>query len=443
MSRPGDPRAKVFAFLGLCLLLHMVTSGLVMTTADYPTSNDEYEHLSYVFRVDREHFIFPNHVEQHVVVPETPGVASPDRARTTHPSFFYWLMTPFADTEQSAAENATRFRIINYLLSVCVVGLLLFASTQLLKSQIAQVAFGLIVVAYPYLTIVSGTFNNDVMALLGGALALLGAIRFTKGMIGTSPGVLMGAGLAIAGLSKLPAAITVGFFILFAHILMRDFWIRRPAGWRLHIFTVLLGGLIGATPYLATIILYGYLFPTGDPFFLQFGLMYETVDVLSYLFHYVTAIGVTWGMYGPSIPSTLAELAALAFATLALFGTVRSTRMQNLEPVQVIGLAGLLAFFMTIVVNIGFGYYSHLVTGVLAAMGGAKYFMPIWPMVALAAVYGATNMASRRANQIAPLILVGLILTAHLHPFVAGVFTPQSAPAFSSYLPDLKLRKTP
>ena len=113
------------------------------------------------------------------------------RSDLKHPAFFYWLMTPLADPEQSAQENAARFRIANFTLSIIAVGIFLFASAKLLNSPGALVTYGLTVVAFPFLAVVGGTFNNDNLALLGAALAFMGVVRMARGEIGVAAGGLM------------------------------------------------------------------------------------------------------------------------------------------------------------------------------------------------------------------------------------------------------------
>jgi hypothetical protein len=423
--------------------LHAATSALILTTLNYPTSNDEYKHLSYVFQVERDRQLFPDYHDLYLAAPEKAGVPLSKRSDLKHPAFFYWLMTPLADPEQSAAENAARFRIANFILSVIAVGIFLFASARLLNSPGALVTYGLTVVAFPFLAVVGGTFNNDNLALLGAALAFMGVVRMARGEIGVAAGGLMGAGLAIAGLAKLTGALTVGFFILFAHFITRSIWLNRAAGRNAHFSILLLGGLVGAIPYLATIVLYGYLMPTEDPFFWLMGPTVQTLPPLTYLVHFITRLASTWPMYELDMATIASQVAIFVFALWALLGVARRDKDRMIEPIQVIIFSGLLAFFLTLAINIGFIYQIHQKTGDLANMS-VRYFLPVWPMIALAAAHGATNMKPARAKRLAPFILVGLMMVAYLQPFVAGLFSPQTAMRdFISYLPDLKPRDAP
>jgi uncharacterized membrane protein len=137
------------------------------------------------------------------------------------------------------------------------------------------------------------------------------------------------------------------------------------------------------------------------------------------------------------------QVAIFVFALWALLGVARRDKDRMIEPIQVIIFSGLLAFFLTLAINIGFIYQIHQKTGDLANMS-VRYFLPVWPMIALAAAHGATNMKPARAKRLAPFILVGLMMVAYLQPFVAGLFSPQTAMRdFISYLPDLKPRDAP
>ena len=81
--------ARIFAFLTLCLLLHAATSALILTTLNYPTSNDEYKHLSYVFQVERDRQLFPDYHDLYLAAPEKAGVPLSKRSDLKHPAFFY------------------------------------------------------------------------------------------------------------------------------------------------------------------------------------------------------------------------------------------------------------------------------------------------------------------------------------------------------------------
>ena len=64
-------------------------------------------------------------------------------------------------------------------------------------------------------------------------------------------------------------------------------------------------------------------------------------------------------MYELDMASIASQLAIFVFALWALLGVARRDKDRMIEPIQVVIFSGLLAFFLTLAINIGFIYNIH------------------------------------------------------------------------------------
>ena len=423
-------------------MLHSATAWVVASTIAYPTSNDERQHLSYVLHVKVFRSLFPNHYDLRLVAPERAGTFTQEKSHLKHPSFTYWLFSPYADPEQPAAENARRIRIANLGISILAVALFLVAGTGQLNTPSARAIYALVLVACPYLAVVGGTVNNDNLAILGGALAFLGIVRLARSGPGLAAGALAGAGVALSGLAKLTGALTVGFFVLFAHAALYGHWRQSGPDRNRHLFCLVMLGFLGAVPYLANVILHGYLLPTDDNVFWYSGPAIVPFEPLTYLVHFLTRLASTWGMYGVDAVSLTGLALVLALAIWAAAGkSDHGGTMEDIQNFRIVA-AGLQSMGITLVINIVFIYYIHRKTGDLGNML-IRYFLPLWPLVALGAAIAASRVPVPALRKAVPALIVVLFLYAYTLPYVKGVFELQRADDFISVIQDLNMRKKP
>ena len=95
-----------------------------------------------------------------------------------------------------------------------------------------------------------------------------------------------------------------------------------------------------------------------------------------------------------------------------------------------------------LVINIVFIYYIHRKTGDLGNMS-IRYFLPLWPLVALGAALAASRVPVPALRKAVPALIVVLFLYSYTLPYVKGVFELQRADDFMSVFQDLNMRKKP
>lgn len=410
----ADRRAARLLILAF-LLVHGAAALLIALRSPYPASLDERQHVSYVLHVKTHGDLVPDPARMHVLNDgPTPGFAA-ELNYLQHPSFYYWLLSPFADAAVDARTNAARLRLVNLAVSLAAVAVILAAGMALLGDPTARLAFAATVVLCPKVMVVAGMVNNDNLALLGGGLAFWGLGLMARDGPGPRTGLLIGGGLALAGLAKLTGALTVGFLVVFAHALLWSEWRRADArNLGTHLAAGIGLGMIGAQPYLANLVVFGAPLPQAAHLW-ALNLGPKIVGPLTFFVYFMKRFARSWSVFR-SDPLAVAALLLVVGMAMATARRWRRT-MAAVSPAPVLAAAGLAAVVAVLAVDFAVVYRVHLTNGFASGVT-MRYLLPLWPAIALGAAGAVAEARPARVQGALLALLAGLLVWSHTVPLI-------------------------
>src|SRR5215218_4409832 len=183
------------------VLAHLLIALATAWHAPFPTEFDELQHLS-VVRAQREApSLFPDHRTERIL--SLPSLAAwTDKPNyIPHPPLYYLALAPLSG---APAPSVLTLRLANAAMSAAALCLVLVAGWRLFPTDAGRVVFALMAAAFPKAAVIGGMINNDNLAMLAAALVFAGLAGARGGV------VLLAAGLALAGWSKLTAIVALG-----------------------------------------------------------------------------------------------------------------------------------------------------------------------------------------------------------------------------------------
>jgi hypothetical protein len=280
----------------------------------------------------------------------------------------------------------------------------------------ARLVFGVMLATTPTLPILGGIVTNDNLAWLGGVLCCLGAYRLLRDGISGGRLALLGAGIALASLAKLTAAMLCGMLMItmFVALAARD-GCRTLADRRV----ILVLGLCSLTllPYLWFWIEYGSPAPytEGHAAILEQRVAHlpqegdQRHDLPRYAGHFVLSLLMFWP---PTVPRTAIEIALLVVplgcVALGMVGIVmawRPPRDRRRSPIEILVLCGTIATAAVMAVHLGFAFGRYLETGWLKGIY-PRYYFPLLPLLAAAAAIPIARLGSWTIASCAMVLMV-------------------------------------
>lgn len=336
-----------------------------------------------------------------------------------HPSAYY-LGLAAADRLRNGSGRpgleafTRRLRGVSSPLFVLAAALFLWLGARSARPLAAHAVHAASVATVPPFAFVGAAVNNDGLAFLAGGVALLGLVRRLEGRTDLPTGLLAGAGLALALLSKATAGLLVGLTLLGVLVLTR----RRPGAGRF-LLALLPGLLLPALHYLPVLLRWGtpipslavvdpeafarsafVVDPAGGPLSApEWGgrmLKLLASTWLSLVGHVAVPVEPLSGLAGPALLLALAGCGLLARARPDAGGAgLRLAR------------AGAVAAALTLALNLLFAWNAYGATGRLGGVH-ARYYLPLLPCLGLAAAAGLGRLRSsaRPAALLAALLLL-------------------------------------
>ena len=346
----------------------------VALSIPFPTRIDEIQHYS-VIRAQYEHpALFPDWSRYLTVRTDDLRQWSPIPNYINHPSLYYLLLAPL----MAFGGDPLLFRIVNALIATLALLIVVVAVRRRFPADIVSpVWFALFAASFPKGAVVGGLINNDNMAALAAAALFAGLVGVP------AAGWWIMVGLALAGWTKLTALLALAA-VTGAWLGMR--WRRGEIALTDPIVGLTaLGLLIGAVPYLATLIQTGQLLWVNQDWWRVPMAERADYDLAGFASFFLRSMLFKWPAAETafSLPLILASLlASLAVAGIGL-------RRQVVRP---IGLAYAVGIVALIAIHFFFAWRGFQTLGDLTT-AQTRYYNVLWPGVALAASAGAGVLA--------------------------------------------------
>lgn len=399
------PGRSIRVVYGLLLLGYAALCTSFAILAPFPAGYDERAHYSYAVHLAGEPELSPSFDAMFLVDPDAHSAWTNDRNYLNHPPFYYGSVAlPLRALSGTAAVSPLLLRLANVAMSVAALALALQIGLRADWPAPARLVFGVMLATTPTLPLLGGIVTNDNLAWLGGALCCLGAYRLLSGGLSGGRLAMLAAGVALASLAKLTAAMLCGLFLIVVLVTLaaRDGW-RTLADRRLILALVFCS--LALLPYLWLWSEYGSPAPytKGQAAILEQRLAEipawreQRHDLLRYAGHFVLSLLMFWP---PTVPRAAIEIALLAVPlaclVLAVLGVViasRPPRHRHRTPIEVLVLCGTIAVAVVMAVHLGFTFERHLETGWLKGVY-PRYYFPLLPLLAAAAGIAVARLNS-------------------------------------------------
>ncbi len=386
--------------LGLFVLAAVVSAGRKDVTQGF----DEVAHASYVAHLQRTGFAWPALQRMHMLDPAS--FRFTDEANyLNHPPLFYALLGAIGPALEGHPEALLAYRALDIAVAALGFAALLALGLAAKFPRHEFYAYAVPLACIPVLVPLAGSVNNDNLAFMGGAVALLAAWQLVATGRGWWLGVAL-AGVVAAAWAKLTGLMLAGGMV--AATLAYLLWRRRlPRRWMI---AAAIAFVLAAAPYLLLIAQYGS--PTPDTP-AQIALIENGAraagwadlprkSFAAYAAYFVVAFVADWM---PTLAARSAfnyamlavPVAALgcAFAGIAL--SLRRILQRNDTALDVVVVAGALALAATFAVHVSYSYERHVATGWLMD-AYPRYYLPLIAIVPLAGLSLVTAVEHPRAR---------------------------------------------
>lgn len=395
-------------FLGAILLFFLLLTILLIIRIPFPNNFDEAAHLSYIIDLADKNLFFPDFHD----FPMRYGDAQ--TIYLNHPPFYYLTMGIFERwLSPLSSIDILILRSINLLLVYTAVLLSLLVCLTTHWNKRSRVAFIFLIVMIPNLSVIAITINNDNMAILGGSMVILGAMKI---MSRNPNGYLVGSiGFMLAAVSKFTAFLLM---TLFTFPLLIVLWLlkysppKKPAWHWIALFFFL-----AATPYFYFWFLYGSPVPT-TPGHLEIieslaasrGWSDIRYSFSEYFFHFFKMLALNW----PIVPLTgdigvyTTGLYGLIFVLGIVLSTVKCLNRSH-KPIDVIIVCGAISILATLAIHFVFNYIRHSQTGWMSGIH-PRYYFPLFPLLPAACANLINEIKSPLVSASA-LVVIAMIAT--------------------------------
>src|SRR5215207_4091517 len=200
-DRPIEVRSTSTVAAALVVLAHLLIALATAWHAPFRTEFDGLQHLSVIRAQQEAPSLFPDHRAERIL--SLPSLAAwTDKPNyIPHPPLYYLALAPLSG---GPAPSVLTLRLANAAMSAVALCLVLLAGWRLFPTEAGRVVFALMAAAFPKAAVIGGMINNDNLAMLAAALVFAGLAGAPGGV------VLLAAGLALAGWSKLTAMVALG-----------------------------------------------------------------------------------------------------------------------------------------------------------------------------------------------------------------------------------------
>jgi hypothetical protein len=405
---PISPRALTAPAAGHSLIAAVILGLFVLAAIvsaarkDITQGFDEVAHTSYVAQIQHSGDPWPALETMRLIDPQSfqfTGQAN----YLNHPPLFYALLAALGPKLEGRPQALFALRLVDTAIAAIGFASLLWLGIAARFSRPEFYAYAIPLACVPVLVPIAGAVNNDNLAFLGGALAMLGAWQLAADLVpahARAPGRAATAiwltvalsGVVAAGWAKLTGLLLTATLV--SAVLAYLFW-RRALPWTWAIAAAFAVAL-AAAPYAIYILHYGSPTPQTPA---QIALIADGASAAGwtglprrsfpgYLIYFIGAFVADW-MPALGARSTLnyamlivpvaalgCGFAGLALSLLRLWGR-RETAL------DVVVAAGALAIAATFAIHVTYSYGRYAATGWLMD-AYPRYYLPLIAIVPLA-----------------------------------------------------------
>jgi len=396
------------AILGLFVLSAAFSAERKGITAGF----DEVAHASYVAHIQHSGDAWPDLKAMRLIDPQTFQFTVAANY-LNHPPPFYDLLAALGPRLEGRPRALLAHRLIDIAIASLGFAALLGLGLAARFPRHEFYAFAVPLACIPVLVPIAGAINNDNLAFLGGAVAMLGAWQ----LVATDrAGWLVVAllGLIAASWAKLTGFLLTGAMLgaVIAYLL----W-RRRLRWSL-LLPIALAFALAAAPYIIYAVQYGSPTPQTPA---QIALLQDGARTAgwadlprksfpAYIVYFVIAFVADWmpalGERNALQYSMLAiPVAALGCALAGIALSLRRLWRRQDTALDVVVIAGTMALVATFAIHVTYSYGRHVATGWLMD-AYPRYYLPLAAVVPLAglSLLAAVKAPRRRAALLAFLI---------------------------------------
>lgn len=412
-TRAGAVPAMPNLVIALAILVMFVVAAVVSAERkDISEGFDEVAHVSYIAHIQHTGNPWPALQEMRLLDPKT--FRFTDRANyLNHAPAYYALLAAVGPRLEGHPQALLAYRLIDVGIGTLGLAALLGLGLAARFSRHEFYAYAVPLACIPVLVPLAGAVNNDNLAFLGGAVAMLGLWQsVASGRHGWFALALIG--VVIAGWAKLTGLLLTAAMV--SCVLTYLVWRRRlPSLW---LVVAACAFALAAMPYLQFVLQYGSPTPETPA---QMALLKDGAQASgwadlprksfpAYLGYFVVAFVADW------MPTLGARslfnyvmlaipIAALGCAAAGVALSLRRLWRRSESALDVIVITGALAIAATFAVHVTYSYGRHLATGWLMD-AYPRYYLPLAAIVPLAALSLAAAIESPRWRS----VLLGFLM---------------------------------
>jgi hypothetical protein len=406
------PATTNFFVAAVILGLFVLSAALSAERKGITAGFDEVAHASYVAHIQHSGDTWPDLKAMRLLDPQNfqfTGAAN----YLNHPPPFYDLLAVLGPRLEGRPQALLAHRLIDVAIASLGFAALLGLGLAARFPRHEFYAFAVPLACIPVLVPIAGAINNDNLAFLGGAVAMLGAWQLiTTDRAGWLAVTLLG--LIAASWAKLTGLLLIGAML--GAVIIYLMW-RRRLPWSL-LLPIALAFALAAAPYIIYAVQYGSPTPQTPA---QIALLQDGARTAgwadlprksfpAYIVYFVIAFVADWmpalGERNVLQYSMLAmPVAALGCALAGIALSLRRLWRRQDSALDVVVIAGTVALVATFAIHVTYSYGRHLATGWLID-AYPRYYLPLAAIVPLAglSLLAAVNAPRWRAALLAFLI---------------------------------------
>lgn len=351
---------------------------------------DEVAHASYVAHIQRTGDAWPDLNAMRLLDPQSfrfTGAAN----YLNHPPPFYALLAALGPKLEGRPQALLAHRLIDVAIAALGFAALLGLGLAARLPRHEFYAFAVPLFCIPVLVPIAGSVNNDNLAFLGGAVAMLGGWQLAATNRAGWLAVAL-IGVIAASWAKLTGLLLTGAMVSAVIVYLLR---RRRLRWSL-LIPAALAIAFAAAPYIIDVVQYGSPTPQTTA---QIALLEDGARAAGwadlprksfpgYLVYFVVAFVADWM---PTLGErNVVQYAMLAIPVAALGGALAGVALslrrlwrREETPLDVVVLAGTAALVATFAIHVTYSYGRHLATGWLMD-AYPRYYLPLAAIVPLA-----------------------------------------------------------
>jgi len=411
--------------LSAFVLFLFIISALGTIHRDINQGFDEVAHVSYVAYLQHSGDTWPEFAKMPMLDPSSFRFTRVVNY-LNHPPPYYLLMARLGPTLEGHPEALIFHRLLNVALDTIGLAALMAIGLAAGLPRSTFCAYIVPIACIPLLPLLAGSVSNDNPAFAGGAIATLGAYQLL--LSGSRTWLLTAlGGVVVASWAKFTALLLAGGLV--GGVLLWLLWRGRvPSRW---IAPIAVAALLACAPYFALIAQYGSPTPmtVGEITKVRteaalFGWDHaEHLGPIAYISHFITEFTIewipTWKALDASYCTFLIPIASALCAYAGTLVAIRRIVSGNAAALDVVIVAGALAFAGTLVIHVIFNYRLHVEFGWLSS-AYPRYYLPLaapFPLAGLA-LLGEIRSSSVRAILLVLLIAGPVVVRLLLEPLV-------------------------